>query len=322
MNAQLPAKIKNQRSEPQNSPSEVRAAYPFFHEKRTKNSAGMPYTYPAGHPKAGQPNPRYNATFMFPKLAADAAHCPNYNWLWSLAVEAAKKQWPGSVDAAGNWAWPHGAQLPIKDGDVPFVSKPKPGVQPPTAEQIAAKNAWRKGYWIIEAENYLDPGPRIAKIVNGIPTELPAKTINGVVQYKSGDFGYVNLHAYGYENSTFGINYGFDGFCFTREGDPIGSQGPRSTAAMFGSVAGMVSPASVVQPAGVAPQMYVAPAPTHVPAAAPQPQYAAPVAPQPPAPPAPVAAPPLAPAAAAPPAPPMPPAPPAAPTLPAFPTPQ
>lgn len=293
MNAFVPAKIKSQRSESQNSPREVRVAYPYFHEKRLKNAAGQPFLK-----KDGTPNPRYSATFMFPKLAANAAECANYNWLWSLAVEAAKKMWPTNVDAQGNWTWPQGAQYPVKDGDVPFTSKPKPGQPMLSPEEIAKKNVWRRGYWIVEAENFLDPGPRIAKIINGIPTELPAKVINGIAEYKGGDFGIPNMHAYAYQNETFGVNFGFDGFCFTREGDPIGASGPRSAQQMFGSIAG-----TVVQPASPAPNGSPA-----APPVSPQPNYAAPGPAAPPA----MPAPPLAPQMA----PPAPPAPPAMPSLP------
>jgi hypothetical protein len=161
-------------------------------------------------------------------------------FLWGMAVEAAKKMWPQNVDTAGNWVWPAGAQYAVKDGDVPFASKPKPGQPVPSAEEVAKKNAWRKGYWILEAENFLDPGPRIAKIVNGQVVELPAKVLNGVEQYKSGDWGFPNLHAWAYQNETFGVNFGFDGFCFTREGERIGSSGQKSATQMFGNIAGTV----------------------------------------------------------------------------------
>jgi hypothetical protein len=296
-------KIKSQRSDSHNSTNEVRAAYPYFHEKRTKSAAGMPYTK-----KDGSPNPRFAASFMFPKLAADAMHCANYAFLWSLAVEAAKKMWPQNVDASGQWVWPAGAQYAVKDGDVPYTSKPKPGQPLPSAEEVAKRNAWRRGYWIVEAENFLDPGPRIAKIVNGQMTELPAKTINGIVQYKSGDFGFVNLHAYAYQTpENFGVNFGFDGFLFTREGEAIGASGPRSTAQMFGGMAGTAVSAAAAGPS-------VAPA-VQMPG---QTQYAPPVAPlAPPMPPAAPAAPPMPPAA--PPAPPTMPAPPLAPAAPPMP---
>ncbi len=257
------AKKKGERSASVNSPSEVRTAYPYYHEKRTKNAAGVPFTK-----KDGTPNPRYSSTLMFPKLNNDAHQCANYMFLWGLAVEAARKMWPQNVDAAGQWVWPAGAQYAVKDGDVPFTSKPKPGQPLPSAEEVAKKNAWRKGYWIVEAENFLDPGPRIAKIVNGIVHELPAKSINGVAQYKSGDYGIPNVHAYAYENETFGVNFGFDGFCFTREGDAIGSSGPRSAAQMFGGLAGTVAPAAAA-PGAVAPPLPGIAAPVAAPVAAP-----------------------------------------------------
>jgi hypothetical protein len=303
MNAPVAAaRKKNERSTPTNSPTEVRTAYPYFHEKREKNAAGVPFTYPAGHPKAGQPNPRHSGTIMFPKLNADPHQCVNYMYLWGHAVEAARKMWPQNVDGAGNWVWPQGAQLAIKDGDVPFQSKPKPGQPLPSAEEIAKKNAWRRGYWIVEVEHFLDPGPRIAKVVNGQMVELPAKVINGQAMYKSGDWGFPNIHAYAYENSTFGVSFGFDGFCFTREGELIGNNsGPRSAAQMFGSVAGMAAPGAAMPGAGPSlppTNPAVAPAPT-MPTTI---TYEPPAAP--PAPPAPPAAPSAPVYAAAPPPPP------------------
>lgn len=299
------ARKKSERSTPTNSPGEIRVAYPYFHEKRTKNAAGVPFTRKSD----GAPNPRYSATFMFPKLAADASQCANYRFLWGLAVEAARKMWPQNVDATGQWVWPQGAQYAVKDGDVPFTSKPKPGQPLPSAEEIAKKNAWRRGYWIVEAENFLDPGPRIAKVINGIEAELPTKSVNGVAQYKGGDYGVVNIHAYAYENETFGVNFGFDGFCFTREGEAIGSSGPRSAASMFAGVAGMVPPTAATMPGAVplpgAPPAapVAAPLPPTNPAVAATPSIPAAVTYAPPAPPAA----PVAPAAPA--APPTPPAP-------------
>lgn len=257
-------KIKSQRSAPQTAPREIRVAYCFFHDKRTKNAAGVPFVFGPKHEKAGQPNPRYSGAFMFPKLSNDPAQCPNYAWLWSLAVEAARKMWPQSVDAAGNWTWPAGARLAIDDGDVPYVKKQLPGQPAQSAEEIAKNNAWRRGYWHVEAENFLNPGPRICKIMGG--TETPeafaevfdtpygrAKTLTTAGAYKSGDFGLPNLHAYAYQNETFGINFGFDGFMFTREGDAIGSAGPRPADQMFGGSAPASAAGGVAFPTSSAP---------------------------------------------------------------------
>jgi hypothetical protein len=238
MNMPVVAKKKNERSESVNSPGEVRVAYPYFHKKRTKNAAGQPYLK-----KDGTPNPRNSGTFMFPKLAAESSQCANYMFLWGLAVDAARKMWPQNVDASGQWVWPQGARFDVKDGDQPLMPKAKPGQPLPNADEIAKKNGWRRGYWIIEAEHFFEAGPRIMKIVNGHGVELPAQSVNGIEQYKSGDFGFVNIHAWAYENETFGVNFGFDGFLFTREGERIGSTGQRSAAQMFAGVAGMVAPA-------------------------------------------------------------------------------
>lgn len=305
-------------------PTETRTAYPFVHTKRTKSAAGEPVD-----------KPHFVLTVMVPKLTNDATTCPNYAMLAAHCMEAATKAW-GS--------WPQGGKWPIQDGDIPYPQKLKPGQTPLTAEQIAERNKWRVGYWIIEATNYTDEGPRVAVVQNGIEQEIKSQTVGGQQLYKSGDFGFVFLCAYTFHNKTFGVNFSLEGVCFTRPGEKIGNSGPKSVSSMFGGVgaavgAGMATaqppgppnpghpyaPGGVGNPAPVAPG--TAPMPPVAPVAAgaaPMPP-AAPVAPvAPPAPPAPpvVAAPPVAPVAPPPPfAPPAPGMPPAAPTLPAFPTP-
>ena len=252
-----PTKVKNQRSASANTP-EVRIAFPFVHDKRTKNAAGQEL-------KSG---PRHDMTILVPKMHTDATKCPNYKFLADLCMDAAGKMWPGA-------GWPQGGVWPIKDGDVPYVPKPKPGVAPKTPEQIAAGNVWRKGCWVVEASSYLDPGPRVAVLQNGQIVEIPARVVNGHVYYKSGDFGIVNLHAYAYQNEQFGCNFGFDGVLFTRAGEAIGSSGPKSAEQMFGGIAPAAGTGGAPVPPGYA-------APPGSPQAAPQPQYAAsPAAPQP-----------------------------------------
>lgn len=280
-------KHKSQRSETKLI-GECRIAFPFHHEKRTKSAGGAPLE-----------KPRHDAVVLVPKLNSDPTQCGNYATLSGLCMEAATKAW-GS--------WPQGGKWPIQDGDVPHQPKPKPGVAPLTPEQIDAKNAWRKGHWVIEVSTNLDPGPRVCLLQNGVAQEIPAKVVNGVQLYKSGDHGYVSLNAYSFHNQTFGVNFGYEGVLYTRPGEAIGSSGPRSAAQMFGSVAGMAPPAASPAPGAGAPPIPVAPAPgVGGPAPSPMP-------PQPPV--APVA--PVAPAA--PPAPPMAPAmAPAAPTMPAMP---
>lgn len=277
-------KHKSQRSETALI-GEARIAFPFHHEKRTKSAGGKPLD-----------KPRHDAVVMLPKLGP-ADQCANYAKLAGLAYEAAMKAWPTSKDGAGNWVWPAGGKWPIQDGDIPHVSKPKPGVAPKTPEQIEASNAWRKGYWIIEVSTNLEPGPRVCVMQNGVAQEIPAKVVNGVQLYKSGDFGYVSLNAYSFQNETWGVNYGYEGVLYTKPGDPIGSSGPRTASQMFSSVAGQVASAPAAPaPGGAPPAPPAAPMPT-------------------------VAAPPVAPAAPAAPPPPMPGAPPVPGTLPAFPAP-
>jgi len=255
-----PPKKKSERSESKNSP-ECRGAYLYLHKKRTKNAAGTPLN-----------TPRFDGTWLFPKLAADAGSCPNYMFLYGLVIEAARKMWPGSVDAAGNWAWPQGGQFPIKDGDVPLQSKPKPGKPIKTPAEIAEANKWRCGYWVIEATNYLDPGPQVAVILNGQAMQVPAQVINGQEVWKSGDWCVVNLHAWAYENETFGVNFGFEGVLFTKPGEKIGKSGQRSAADMFAGVAtfGAAPPAAIPG----APPM-----PGHAPTPMPQGGYVPPPAP-------------------------------------------
>jgi len=305
-------KHKSQRSEFKLTP-EVRIAFPFVHEKRTKTAAGELLE-----------KPRHDMVLLFPKLHNDATQCPNYAMLAAHCMEAAGKAWPGA-------GWPQGGKWPIQDGDQPHTPKPKPGVVPKTAEQIAAANAWRKGHWVIEASTNLEPGPRVAVMQNGQAVEIPARIgANGQPLYKSGDYGFVSLNAYSFQNKTFGCNFGFEGVLFSRPGEAIGSSGPKSTAAMFGSVATVAQGAA---PAGppipgqyAAPPAPAAPVPAAPVYAAPAPVYAAPTAAAPPLPPtyavsAAPAAPPLPPGVAPPP--PLPPmaAPGAPPALPPFPAP-
>lgn len=279
-------KHKSQRSETV-LVGEGRIAFPFVHEKRTKSAAGAPLD-----------NPRYDAVFLMPKTHTDPLQCTNYKLLAGLCVEAATKAW-GSFPQGGKW--------PIQDGDVPHQPKPKPGVTPLTAEQIAAKNSWRKGQWVIEVTTNLEPGPRVAVLQNGVATEIPARVVAGQVLYKSGDYGYVSLNAFTFHNQTFGVNFGFEGVLFTKAGEPIGSSGPRSAAQMFGAVANMApaaAPPTAAPPVpGQVPSPPVAPppgGPPMSPAAPPLQNFVVPVA-------APVGGPPMPPATAGgPPLPPIP----------------
>lgn len=262
------------------APIEVRFAYPFLHVKRTKSAAGDPVD-----------KPHFVVTVMVPKLTNDATTCPNYAALAAHCMEAATKAW-GS--------WPAGGKWPIQDGDIPYPQKLKPGQVALTAEQIAERNKWRTGHWLIDATNYLDEGPRVAIVQNGVEMPITARTVAGQELYKSGDYGYIFLGAWTFHNKTFGTNFGLEGVCFTRPGEKIGGGGQRSVASMFGGVgasvgAGMVSaqppgPPAIAAPVGTAPMPPAAPV---APAAVAPPL--APVAPPPGLPPAPPAAPALAP---------------------------
>jgi hypothetical protein len=270
-------KHKSQRSETKLI-GEARIAFPFHHEKRLKSAGGAPLE-----------KPRHDCIVLVPQLNPDPAQCANYATLAGLCMEAATKAW-GSFPQGGKW--------PIQDGNVPHVSKPKPGVVPLTPEQQAAKNIWRKGSWVIEVSTNLDPGPRVCVLQNGVAQEIPAKVVAGQQLYKSGDYGYVSIAAYSFQNQTFGINFSYEGVLYTRPGDAIGATGPRSASQMFGSVAGMASPTALPVPGAAAPVPQAAPAPQYAPPAAPvappqqyapaappAPTYAAPPAPLPPMPP-------------------------------------
>ena len=280
------------------APIEVRIAYPYVHELRTKTAAGDKIDFPG-----------YEASILVPKLAADATQCPNYAALAAHCMEAATEAW-GS--------WPAGGKWPIQDGDIPHAQKLTPGQVPLTPEQIAERNKWRTGSWIIEVSSGADYPPQVAVVQNGVEVPVTAKTVGGQQMYKSGDYGYVFLHSFTFHNKTFGVDFGFNGICFTRPGEKIGSSGAKSIQSMFGGVGAAVGAGmAAAQPPGTAPAAPPAGTAPMPPAAAPVAPPAAPVAPV--APPAPPAAPI---AAAAPPAPPLP-MPPAAtaPTIPAFPTP-
>lgn len=239
------------------APIECRIAFPFHHEKRTKSAGGDPLD-----------KPRYDAVVLVPKLNKDAAQCANYAGLAAHCMEAATKAWQ---------SFPQGGKWPIQDGDVPHTPKPKPGVVPLTAEQIREKNKWREGHWVIEVANNLDLGPKVCLMQNGQAVEIPAKVVMGQQLYKSGDYGYVSISAYSFQNKTFGVNFSYEGVLYTREGELIGSSGAKSAAQMFGGVA----PVAAAGGPG--------PMPPQAPQA--QPMPTAPVAPQAPAAPMPPAAP-------------------------------
>lgn len=220
-------KHKSSRSESVNT-MEVRLAYPFLHEKRAKRANGTP-----------MPTPRFDAVLVVPKLNPDPAQCANYRFFSDLAVKAATGAW-GSFPPGGHW--------PIQDGDAP----PKPKAPIPGQAPVAPKEyPWRKGSWIIEVTNYLDVGPTVAVMQNGQAVQIPAKVVNGKAMYKSGDYGIVHISAYTFQNEKFGVNFGFEGVLFTREGEAIGSSGPKSASQMFGGVAPVttqpVGPPSAVQ---------------------------------------------------------------------------
>lgn len=249
------------------APIEVQFAYPFLHTKRTKSAAGDPVE-----------KPHYVVTVKVPKLSPDATKCANYGALAAHCMEAANKAW-GS--------WPQGGKWPINDGDIPYTQKLKPGQTPLTPEQTAERNKWRTGHWVIDATNYLDEGPRVAVVQNGIEQEIKSQSVGGQQFYKSGDYGYIFLGAWSFHNKTFGTNYGLEGVCFTRPGEKIGNSGPKSVASMFGGVgasvgAGMATPPGPPQP-GPAPGS--APMPPGMPTAAP-PMVAGPAPGMPPMPPA------------------------------------
>lgn len=272
-------KHKSQRSETALI-GECRIAFPFHQEKRTKSAGGDPLD-----------KPRNDCVVLVPKLSRDPAQCANYAKLAGLCMEAAKKAWN---------EFPQGGKWPIQDGDVPHQPKPKPGIAPLTPEQIAAKNAWRVGHWVIEVSTNLDPGPRVCLLKNGVAEEIPAKVVNGVQLYKSGDYGYVSLNAYTFQNKTFGVNFGYEGVLYTRPGEAIGSSGPRSASQMFGGVAGTVAQPAPMPPGTGAGQGAPAYAPPPSPPMAPVAPAYAPMPPQ---------APQMAPVAPAPGLLPMPPAP-------------
>lgn len=260
-------KHQAQRSESANTMT-VRIAYPFLHKKRVNRANRKPLK-----------TPRYDATLLIPKLHADPAQCANYAMLAKHCMDAATKAW-GS--------WPQGGHWPVQDGDAP-VKPPAAVPGQPAVPFDPNKYAWRKGNWVIEVTNYLEPGPKVAVLQNGQVIEIPTQTVNGVEMYKSGDYGIVNLCAYTFFNDKFGANFGFDGVLWTAKGDKIGTGGAQSTAQMFGAL-GVMSAAPALGPPGMpalptsgaaqAAPAYSAPAPTMAPAAPAVPAYT-PTAPSP-----------------------------------------
>ncbi len=250
---------------------ECRIAYPYHDEKRTKSAGGRDLQ-----------KPHFNAVLLIPKTGP-AESCPKYKQLSDMCMEAALKAWPAG--------WPEGGKWPIEDGDIPYQSKPKPGEVPMTAAQLAERNKWRVGYWCVEVSNYLKESPKVTLLSNGVMQDIPAKVVAGVALYKSGDFGFVSMNAFTFHNETWGVKFGYEGVCYTRQGEVIGNSGPKSTQAMFGALGGTIAPPAAPG-APVAPGAPRPPGPAAPTAAlAPLPPMPpVPGAPRPPGPPAPPAA--------------------------------
>jgi Protein of unknown function (DUF2815) len=231
---------------------EARLAHVFLHEKRTKSAGG-----------ALLDKPHFSAVVMLPKLGP-AESCPNYKRLSDMCMEAALKAWN---------KWPDGGKWPIQDGDQPFPHKPKPGDTALTPAQLAERNKWRTGSWCVEVSNHLPGGPKVSVLQNGILQDIPAQNVGGVQLYKSGDYGFVSMNAYSFhsEKGTWGVNCGFEGVAYTRQGELIGG-GPKSSAQMFAGIpvgVGMATPGPAAPVAGPPPA---------APAAPPLPAFPAPAA--------------------------------------------
>lgn len=254
-----------------------RLAYTFLHDKKTKDWEGKPLDTPISE-----------VTVLVPKLHPDPEHCGNMKFLRTFIMEAHIKAGWGST-------WLNGAGFPVKNGDEPPKPKMVNGqlVQPDPASWEFRKNHW---YFRAGSSKF---NPIVAILENGVKQELAARVINGRTYYKSGDYGVVGLHCYTYQNKTFGISFGLEGVIFTKDGEPIGTSGPKSMDAMFAGIGGpapiQMAPGGpqmpgpqmpTMQTAPVAPQQYAAPVYT-VPAPGPSYVPPGPVAPAPALPPMP-----------------------------------
>lgn len=193
-----------------------RLAYTFLHDKKTKDWEGKPLDTPISE-----------VTVLVPKLHPDPEHCGNMKFLRTFIMEAHIKAGWGST-------WLNGAGFPVKNGDEPPKPKMVNGqlVQPDPASWEFRKNHW---YFRAGSSKF---NPIVAILENGVKQELAARVINGRTYYKSGDYGVVGLHCYTYQNKTFGISFGLEGVIFTKDGEPIGTSGPKSMDAMFAGIGG------------------------------------------------------------------------------------
>lgn len=214
----------------------IRIAFPFLHEKRTKDGNKLPI------PPEKQ---KHEFVGLIPKLNADATQCPNYKLFSDLAMQAIT----ACADFGGQW--PAGGQWPIKDGD-----------------QKRDKYPWQAGHWVIKFSSNFPP--RVALMQNGQPVEIPARRVGTQELYKSGDFGVAATHAFTFDNQSKGVKFNIDGVVFVGAGEAIG-QVQRTAAQMFANVGQIALPPGAQALGAAAPQHY-APGPA---APAPQPQYQA-----------------------------------------------
>lgn len=187
----------------------LRIAYPYVHEKRTKD---------ADKKDIPVEKQKHELVGLVPKLHTDPLQCPNYKLFADIAMQAIA----GCTDFGGQF--PAGGQWPIKDGD-----------------QKRDKYPWQAGHWVVKFSSMFPV--RVALLQGGQPVEIPAKRMPGQMNdaYKSGDYGIVSGQAFTYDEKSKGVKFGFSGVLWVGAGEAIG-QVQRTAAQMFAGVGNVALP--------------------------------------------------------------------------------
>ena len=216
----------------------------------------------------------YEVMILIPKRPDDSGQRPFVG-----PVSLVAKVWEAWCQLPGvNGQWSNTARWPILDCDA--INLATGGGRPET-EPYAKNNDWARGCWRINAKSKYP-----VRVFGPDNVDTPRDMLtNQFLQFKSGDFGLVSIHAYAYATGSGGVSFGIEMAKKLRDGDPIGG-GQRSPEEVFGGVPAPASAPPLPQMAQPQPYMQASPSyggtpgpgvPSYAPAVtAAAPQYAPP----------------------------------------------
>lgn len=181
-------------------PPEGRFCYPFLDTPRMEDLNGKRLD-----------DPKYETVFYIPKTSANPQECRVYQQLAAKIMEVVNQAF------RGQWPERDWKNWPIRDGDAELEKSP-----------------WGAGCWRIACHGgkFRPPGYDAGN------NPLQRDVTDRYRDFKGGDYGYVSINCFSYDNITKGVSFGLEMFKKSRDGDPIGGGGARPVEAVFGAPTG------------------------------------------------------------------------------------